>query len=180
MIQETTYTLVDYPYFKGNPGWTSFMFGCLTEPTDDGKVYLLGKNVRTCREEFCRDIRERINSNGATDQPMDKTRVLFVWGLPEEASKRDDHNQETLKSWLERGVSALHSIEKLAGWPLTRVYKVKTENDERYFAYYFHSSRRWMKAPYLMSLYVLAIRMCIDSRIKDFQNFDELEKLLID
>ena len=76
-----------------------------------------------------------------------------------------------------RAAAVLKAFDKLAGWPLTRVYKLDVGSKSDWLqAYYFWSSRRWMKASYLVSLYVLLVRMCKDTRIDGFKDFDGMVK----
>lgn len=111
-------------------------------------------------------MRSLINKNSA-DQPTDKMRMLFRWSASEAimAGRLSD-----VEGWVGRSIPVLHAFEKLAGWPLTRAYKI--ENSSKWLrCYYFHSSRRWIKASYLLSLYILLVRMCADERIKGFKDF---------
>lgn len=106
-------------------------------------------------------------------------------------------------AWMRRGLSVLNACEKHAGWYLTRAYKCKGiadqfrpslghrqgENErqpdlvpnkhvEWANAYYFLSSRRWMKSSYLTSLYVLLVRMCGDKKFEGVKNFKGLMEII--
>lgn len=148
-----------------------FLFAAVKEPKDGIITPISG--YFTCREDQMASMRSNIISIKQT-QPTDKTRMLFAWTLSE---REKAQNLKLTYEWLERAIKVLHVFDKLAGWPLTRVYKVETDN-EFIRSYYFHSSRRWMKASYMISLYIMLIRMCQDKRITDFKNFDGLIILL--
>jgi hypothetical protein len=94
--------------------------------------------------------------------------------LPEEVIARNNlRNQK----WIENSVRLLHLYERIAGWPLTKTYKVKTDKDNIKL-YYFLSSRRWIKAPYLMSLYILLIRIGKLEYLDDFKTYDDLTEIV--
>jgi hypothetical protein len=70
-------------------------------------------------------------------------------------------------------------VEKYLGWPLTAVYKDNSaearDKESKANVYIFASSSKWMRAPQLLSLYLLLIRL---SSIRAFSRFSSLEKLL--
>jgi hypothetical protein len=172
MLQKTVFEMPNSQKLGGTSDYFSFAFGCAKEPVD-GNIDLV-HGTHTCREGLFSNMRTRICGSNDS-QPMDKTRMMFVWRLAHNSYKRDN---DIVDGWIDRAVPIVQVIDKLAGWPLTRAYKVDAQDGIR--AYYFHSSRRWMKSSYLISLYVLLVRMAKDMRVTGFKDFDGLYKILAD
>lgn len=164
MFQKTTLKLRDPSSMGNQSDYFRFSFGQAKEPKD-GKVELVA-SMHTCREGIMGTMRSLINKSSA-DQPTDKMRMLFRWSASDKVMAS---HLVAVNGWVERSIPVLHAFEKLAGWPLTRVYKIES-SCKWLKCYYFHSSRRWMKASYLLSLYILLVRMCADDRIKGFKDF---------
>lgn len=171
MFQKTVFKFND-----GNscPDYSGFNFGAAQEPKD-GKIKLVS-STHTCREGLFHNMRSRINQENA-DQPTDKMRMIFRWYSGKKASQAS--YLEQAEQWALRSAEVLRVFDRCAGWPLTRVYQLDVGKKSDWLrAYYYWSSRRWMKASYLVSLYVLLVRMCKDERITGFKNIDELVKLV--
>jgi hypothetical protein len=170
MFQKTTYKVP-----KGVLGVTAsyfgFSFGAATEPKN-GELTVI-HSTHTCREGLISNMRSRILGD-SVEQPTDKMRMIFRWCL---SKGNETADRKTSEAWCKRAIPVLHAFERLAGWPLTRVYRLETGEDFL-DAYYFWSSRRWMKASYMVSLYVLLVRMCKDERITGFKDFYSLIKLI--
>jgi hypothetical protein len=171
MFQKTTFDYAKADNFSSYSDYFAFNFGSAKEPVD-GVVDLV-HGTHTCREGLMSNMRSRICGSGTT-QPTDKTRMLFFWYASRSNSKKD---QVEVKGWTERTVPVIQALDRVAGWPLTRVYQLKTGRDH-ITGLYYHSSRRWMKSSYLISLYIMLVRMCKDERITGFKDFDGLVKLL--
>lgn len=148
----------------------SFSFGMAPTPGKEKVVTVT--NFHSCREGLISDIRTLITGQG-NRMSTDKMRMIFKWNLSE---KNITHDTAEHREWLNRGLNILHAYERLAGWPLTKVFEMNTG---RNFikAYYFLSSRRWIKASYLVSLYVLMVRLGKNSALTGFKNSAEFEKL---
>jgi len=173
MLQKTTFK---FDSSSGPSTYGGFNFGCAVEP-EDGKIKLLN-GAHTCREGLFYNMRSRIrnSSSGGTAQPTDKMRMIFRWYTSQNISKTEMGNNN---AWMMRSISVLQAFDRLAGWPLTRVYKLDVGNNNSWLqAYYYHSSRRWMKSSYLVSLYILLVRMCKDERITGFKDFNGLVKVV--
>jgi len=177
MFQKTTFKISPGNGLGTTPGYGGFTFGCAQEPKD-GKIKLVN-SYHSCREGLVSGLRDRIIKE-AVLQPTDKMHMIFRWaaGIDGRTKKVKPGEIEKVESWIQRSVAALHAFDSLAGWPLTRVYKIETNYDEWLRACYFLSSRRWLKASYMVSLYVLVVRMCKDERITGFKNFDGLVKVI--
>jgi len=155
-------------YTSGGTDYFGFSFGSAKEPVDN-RVGLVN-STHTCREGLMSNMRTRILGKSSHSQPTDKTRMLFFWKASRSQNAAD---LKLIDGWVKRSVVVIQTFDRLAGWPITRVQKVNCGQD--YIkAFYFRSSRRWMKSSYLISLYVLLVRMCKDERISDFKNFNGL------
>jgi len=170
MFQKTTF---EHNSTINHGDYAGFNFGCATEP-EGGKIQLVN-STHTCREGLFYNMRNRICGT-ASNQPTDKMRMIFNWHISRNSPKKIMENNT---DWAMRATLVIQAFDKIAGWPLTRVYKLDV-GDKDYFlqSYYFHSSRRWMKASYLVSLYVLLVRMCKDERVTGFKDFDGLVKVI--
>lgn len=149
----------------------SFSFGIAPAPGKDA-ITPLG-SYHSCREGLISDVRSHITGSGKK-MLTDKMRMIFKWHLSDKNLTRDNAEH---REWLNRGLNILHAYEKLAGWPLTKVFEMHTDRDF-IKAYYFLSSRRWIKASYLVSLYVLMVRLGKNSALTGFKNSAGFEKLV--
>ncbi|MDX1314238.1 MAG: hypothetical protein R3356_01945 [Eudoraea sp.] len=154
--------------FGSQNEYFSFQFMTAHEPKD-GKISILG-DAQGCREGLIGRMREQITSSRSSLK-TDKTRLIFKWQAAEKNLSRDT---KIIDGWVKRAINVLHACERKAGWPLTRVYKIDVGDRKWLKLYYFHASRRWMKASYLISLYVLLVRMCKDERVAGFKDFSGL------
>ena len=157
------------------PSYNGFSFGIVKFDAKDDKLISNYKGFHGCREGLIGTI-----SSNLANIETDKTHMLFRWdsGIDKEGKK----NESILanKKWAEKSIKLLHIYEKIAGWPLTKPYKVKTDNGERTLLYYFLGSRRWVKAPYLLSLYILLVRLCKLENFDNFKTHDDLIKIVED
>lgn len=139
-----------------------FKAGPTLEPKD-GKLRAPWQ-VLSCRDGMGATMREAIIDGTL---PTDKLRLLFIW---------TNYKENIVEKWFLRGLRCLHAFEKLAGWPLTRAMKVDMPRGVT--GVYCRGSRRWLKTPYLVTLYVLLVRMCADISIDGFKNFDGMMKII--
>ena len=171
MLQKTTFKLHPSDALGTESNYSSFSFGCAKEPKD-GKIELV-QSYHSCREGLMSSMRQRIKADNS-QQPTDKMRLVFRWS----GSIGNKLDSKNVDGWVKRSIPVLQAFDRLAGWPLTRAYKIETPHDNWLRAYYFHSSRRWMKSSYLVSLYTMLVRMCKDKRVDGFKDFDGLVKVL--
>jgi hypothetical protein len=172
MLQKTVFKLMPPDALGGSSDYAGFQFGCAQEPKN-GEIRLV-QGYHSCREGLVSSMRGRINE-GADNQPTDKMRMIFRWTAGRGASKKD---LQDIESWVHRSIAILRALDKLAGWPLTRVYKIEHGKGDWLQPHYFLSSRRWMKSSYLVSLYCLLVRMGKDERIDGFKDFKGLCKVV--
>jgi hypothetical protein len=84
--------------------------------------------------------------------------------------------------WMLRAVKTLNVIEKYLGWSLSTVLKDTseevTDKTVRANVYVFNASAKWLRAPQLMSLYLLIIRLSATKALYRATSVTELmEKL---
>lgn len=168
MLQKTKFQLVNPSQFGNKSDYFGFCFANAQEPKD-GKIRMM-QGTNTCREGLMANMRSRIVKE-SKELPTDKLRIMCKWTASEKNLKAD---LKTINAWVNRSVMVLQAFDRLAGWPLTRVYQIEAGDREWLKLYYYHSSRRWMKSSYLVSLYLLLIRMCKDTRITGFKDFNGL------
>lgn len=167
MLQKTTFELSSRNKYGNNCEYFQFSFGGAREPKNGEIDFVQGTN--TCREGLILNMRQSIVA-GSKIQPTDKFRMIFKWTASE---KHLDKDLEVIDGWLKRSIPVLQAFDRAAGWPLTKIYKIDCKQDWLK-PYYFLSSRRWMKSSYLVSLYVLLVRMCKDERITGFKDLKGL------
>jgi len=179
MFQKEELTLVNYAAGQTLNGYKSFLFGPAQIPDLEKRtIYLSGGILHGCRDAFGKAVRKMIINNDK-NLSLDKTRLLFNWTADNRSNGHESikSQHQCYKEWCERGLKIIHTCEKLAGWPMTKVWFVKAPQDYQYMVHTL-SSRRWMKSPYLITLYIMLMRIAEDTKIVNFKNFDELEKLL--
>lgn len=162
MFEKDTLKLIDQKYTETYSG---FYFGICHEPK--GNELRLVKGTHSCRDGFGGTVREYITSS-SKEFETDKTRILFRFS---------QFGKTKSSEWAERGLNAIHVMEKLAGWPLTRAKIVEIEGSGQ-FGVYCRASRRWIKSSYLITMYILLMRMCKDDRIVGFKDANGLIKTI--
>jgi hypothetical protein len=148
-----------------------FSFG--TAVFSENKEVKTHSGFHTCRESLIGQVSDNLDS-----LKTDKTHVLLRWDSGAGDEKKQAANALRNQKWIEKSIKLLHIYEKIAGWPLTKPYKIKTENGDSTKLYYFLSSRRWIKAPYLLSLYLLLIRLCKLDHIDGFKTHNDFTKII--
>lgn len=154
--------------------YSAFYFFPLMEPKD-GKIAQAFPNngFYSCRDGLISNMKASINDG---KYPTDKMRMGFIWYIDNMGGDSEKSQKAFAKGVIERATNVLHVCERLAGWRLTRPYQVETGYDDMLELFYLHSSRRWLKCSYLVSLYVMLVRMCKDGMFEGVKNFDDLEK----
>jgi len=156
--------------------YSNFSFGLATFSSSGDNVVQTKGGFHSCREGLISKTSSHLDTINT-----DKAHMLLKWdagssdALEQKIMTKNNLNNQ---KWIEKGVNLLHFYERMAGWPLTKIYKVKTNFDDSVKLYYFLSSRRWIKAPYLMSLYILLIRIGKFDYFEDFKTYDDLIKIV--
>lgn len=95
--------------------------------------------------------------------PVDMARMRML------VKKPDDHSKEKFSEDMALARKLLNHYEEMAGWSKTKMFNVEGEPDFRFF----RGPGNWMKAPHMISLYSLLIRLA--AREIKFSNDEELQ-----
>lgn len=187
MFQKKMYK-IDPKLLKGVPSMTGLGFSPVAPPKDGEILWPAGS--MGCRERLIPIIRSNIMGDGKEvkikDFSTDKLHLLFLYrtalrvNAAGEVWPEFDSTAQLLREWVERSVQLVHAAERYAGWPKTKVYPVEVEGVDNIFPYYFLGSRRWLKAPYLVSLYVLLVRCCRNEFLTGYKDLPDAVKLILD
>lgn len=161
------------PSILNQPSYSGFSFGLAD--VNEKEVEAFG-GFHTCREGLLSKI-----SSDTDNINTDKAYMLLKWEAgSKNALEAEDITKNNLSNqkWIETSLKLLHLYEKIAGWPLTKMYRVKTDNGDNTKLYYCISSRRWIKAPYLMSLYVLLVRIGRFDYLYNFKTEENLAEIV--
>jgi hypothetical protein len=105
-----------------------------------------------CREEFYDDF-WNVFSNA-----QKRLRFVMANTLASSVVSRNSKAIEMLDNWAVSAQKSVNTLEKHLGFALTKITKLETPGDSS-GAYYVSASGRWMRAPQLLSLYLLVIRL---------------------
>lgn len=139
-----------------------------------------------CRETFASDVRRYFTGlaggwHYAGKMDGKQTRIAVGRKHPNNITPKQSANAVLNNAkWMKESVRMLNILEKKLGWGLTRVYKCsdKCVDMPGAYIYLFIGSPKWMRAPQLLSLYLLIIRLGrLHTRTKIFERFEDLEKL---
>lgn len=173
MLKDTTYKLIlpENSFITRGEIYFGFQWNYCNSPKN-GIITVEDKYWKHCRDGGIGDMRDDILSG---ELETDRTRMIFCWLLSNRNRAKDIEKAE---AWMRRGMNTLHLFEKLAGWALTRVYRLNVEDKKGYYLYpfYFLSSRRWIKSSFLAYLYVMIVRMSKDEFWGAHKSFDGMKK----
>lgn len=137
-----------------------------------------------CRESFCEYLRQDIRKVSHNGIITTKLHMLTHRRVPN--TKFLERHKKTFLNQTLAAQAMANAIESHYGWPLTKVYAIEPCKDQEDILpsnlfYYITASRRWMKAPAMLSLYTLLFRVAsnngkfrFDTRIKDIKSFYEI------
>lgn len=110
-----------------------------------------------CRESICEYVRQQLRSVRSYDIDLTKLRMIIYRKV--RLGKSQD--PKIFLNQVATGLTMLNAIEKNYGWPLTRVYPTKNDQNisPNCMFYYIVASRRWIKAPVMLSLFTLLFRI---------------------
>jgi hypothetical protein len=137
-------------------------------------------NIVYCRESFCEYLRQDLR--GISDYKIVKTKLHMVAHRRVAKSKLYERNRKVFKEQVLAAQAMANAIEKQYGWPLTKIYECNAPNDlpENNMFFYIAASKRWQKAPAMLSLYTLLFRIASNNgkfkfrtRIKDTKTLYE-------
>lgn len=187
MIKEIVVNLINKNCFYGY-GENSLLFAFCDKPDLKNKCHQKHLTV-DCREEFCRQlIREINNKNNEFYGPIDmsKLRILIKRSFDKSALKPENHKKyisrlKMFKSDITNGLKILNAYEKDNGWDLTKIITDKHNGSENQFIYLVEGSNNWLKAPFLLSLWSLMIRLGIrvKTRKSNYESSKNVKSKLI-
>lgn len=165
------------------------------KPDECGEVNLIG-GYHSCREGFMSLLLDQFNED-LQDRgiPNDRFRlhvfetVNNIWEEKGKTSRRFvgkkvEEFPELEKTYTRSilfGKKVLNMLEGEAKWLKTKVYRlVDPDFEDSHISYMFEASRRWMKAPYLLSMFCLIVRsantLTFDVNGKRFKDASEIIK----
>ena len=157
----------------GGRSFTDPIFAFTTAPVD-GAVKT-ATILTYCRESICEYIRQQVR--GVRYYGIDLTKLHMVI-----YRKVPVAEMATFPKQVATGLVMLNTIEKNYGWPLTRAYPVS--NDQRLsktnLFYYITASKRWIKAPAMLSLFTLLFRIAAHEPKFKFRHKVKTMKSLFD
>jgi hypothetical protein len=172
------------PYYSPNPHFSWF-------GKKEGAYYPQVTGWHSCRETFVDELRHVFAANniGGNYLKMSTRKLNILVKFKSEKQKRaagfKARVTETTK-WMKEGVRLINIFEKYMGWSLTRLGRVsnQTLGKKKLSTYYtvvysLQGSAKWLRAPQLMSLYLLIIRLGRfhkDTK-KAFKSMDDLNEL---
>ena len=133
------------------------IFAFVTAP-QDGKINAVTE-LTYCRESNCEYVRQELRHVRHYGIDFNKLRMVIC--------RRVRHTAPTavvdFKNQIALAQKMLNVIEKHCGWPLTRVYAVKPAQKMpiSWQFYYVVASKRWIKAPAMLSLFTLLFRIAV-------------------
>lgn len=187
--------------FGHNYSFNSVWFALARKPTKDGVVKLKSQ-IHSCRETLCMDMCRLMG--GDLPQSMSKTSArlskadterLYLMGYTQAYSENDTGTPMRRKQLIEnkraailKGVRLINSLERNAGWSLTRMHWLpKSTTGETYdrsiLVFFVHGSPKWHRAPAYLSLYCALLRAGFFSPVKNREvtsakkTFLDLQKL---
>jgi len=138
-------------------------------PAKAGAIRML-TDLTYCRESFCEYIRSDVRNISNNGIDLKKLHMTICRKVP---LKGVEAGLKIFQDQVIAGQRMVNAIEKHYGWPLTRVYPTTpvqhgTAANTRF--YYITASKRWMKAPAMLSLFTLLFRIAASNRRFQFKN----------
>lgn len=156
-------------------------------PTKKKDTYQISSGFRTCRDYFLGLTIKAAQGKIFACMSTDKARILFVQKgyhsfvldtmTEKEAEKCIRESTEKHKKVIENGRNILHIMEDAAGWPRTTFYEMIPVAKRKYpstTAIMAVGSKRWIKTPYSLSLFILLIRSGRMEELQDVENYEDL------
>jgi hypothetical protein len=135
----------------------------------NGKIHMLS-DLRRCRELVCQDFMKRVRNSWTsetTQKEIDIRRCRIIIQYPA---------HKATESRLNTTVQLIRTLEKHAGWPLTKIYELETTSiKNKHFL--FTASSKWHRTQYFLSMYLLLLRVftnapsvyCSAKKVEDFE-----------
>ncbi len=164
------YSLLKY----SNPNWYNYggqanhiylQWAICDHPTVKGKVRQLSR-FDHCRETLCCRIFDALDRQfKGKSMPIDKLRLLVKIGSNSHHSPTQEEYQGRMDRHTKSALRTLNIIEKEHKWSLTKAYPIKPYSfgDK---VYMIVASKKWMRAPHLVSLFTLIFRISGDQMLQ--------------
>jgi len=124
-------------------------------PPFEGRVSCV-TGLTYCRESFCEYVRQELR--GVRHSGIDLSKLHMV---AYRKVMTVEGNLGAFRNQMAAAQTMFNAIEKHYGWPLTKVYPVRVTqslSDNCKF-FYIAASKRWIKAPAMLSLFTLLLRI---------------------
>jgi hypothetical protein len=174
------------PYYSPNPAFAWF-------GKKQGDAYLQITGWHGCRETFANELRHVLVNQPAqivhpyTKMTTRQLRILVKFKSEKQKKAAGFKTREgQVTKWMKESVRMVNIFEKYMGWPLTRLSRVsnQTLGKKKLSTYYtvvfaIQGSAKWLRAPQLLSLYLLIIRLGRFYTVtkKAFKSMDDLNEL---
>lgn len=157
----------DYSNILGRRKSTKDPMFAFVSPPKDGRIYALTE-ITYCRESICEFIRQDVRGVRDWNIHLNKLHLIIHRRVHYDPS-RIAINLKIFQDQVMAGKIMANVIEKHYGWPLTKIYPVKLDKDQDNITdynsfYYISASKRWMKAPHMLSMFLLLFRIAITNQ----------------
>lgn len=171
------------PYYTPNPAFAWF-------GQKERDAYHAVTGWHGCRETFVGEYKRKFGVSGYTKGYEKMTtrylRVLVKFKSEKQRGQTGFRSRVRVTNrWMKESVRMLNIIEKYLGWSLTKLYRVKDKmlggkkiSNECVVVYALTGSSKWLRAPQLMSLYLLFVRLGrFGESTRVFKSMDDLNAL---
>lgn len=127
----------------------------------DNNLHIVSNKFTSCRETFCAGLRHKQNNsrqgNGFSKINTNRLYVLISFGKP--------HPGGESKYWdildvMAKSLKIVNSFERYYNWPLSKVRLVDNKHKSAKIpSVLFVGNRKWGISPYLVSFYLLLLRL---------------------
>lgn len=132
-----------------------------TSAPQNGKIKAVTP-LTYCRETVCEYIRQEVRCIRHSGINLKKLHMVI---------HRRTSDSKVFRGQISAGLAMLNVLEKNYGWPLTRAYPVKCGlSTLKNKFYYITASKRWIKAPAMLSLFTLLFRIAENNKKYKFGN----------
>ena len=150
----------EYYVFSPTDGFKDPLFTFVAPPKDNVVVPYVA--LTYCRESFCEYLRQELRKIVKHGINLDKLHMVMHRRVNKSRKAVELKGFETQ---VLAGQKMANAIEGHYGWPLTKIYPaVASKNppvQPHNGFYYITASKRWMKAPAMLSLYTLLFRIAV-------------------
>ena len=160
-------------------------FGTCSKP-DEYNISVQVNRFYYCREQI---IHHLFNSLGefskhgkvsSTAVDLDNCRVIVRRAMHNNILANESKMNKYIskfRSDILNGVKIINAYEEYHQWPLTTVTKVRHDGSGNQLLYMVVGPSQWLKAPFLVSLWLLMLRMgiVIKTNYKKYENVEQLD-----